>query len=81
MNDRDIDRATRPSGPEVALIAVLLLCAIGWVAGWVMVLHLSDDPKDAKAMSDGAAWLLLAIWFGPPLWAGWLVTQIVRRWY
>lgn len=78
MTDVKQDRKLS-TGDAVAIVA-LLLFTVGWVALWMLAGELDSAADDkGEKLSGSAAFMLLAILAGPPLWAGYLVHRIVDR--
>lgn len=73
MNDRNNSQSLSV-GDAIAIVAFLLfICA--WVAGWVFIPHWSRVSN----ASNGVALFFLALMFGPPLWAGVMLTRLIQR--
>ncbi len=62
-------------GDAIAL-AALCIFAAAWVAGWFFLPNWQDTSSKSR---DEAAWLIFAIMFGPPIFAGYLAYRIVDR--
>lgn len=63
---------------DAAIVVALLLFILLWPAMWVLSAYVGDDVA-TESMDDRVSLVLLLALFCPPLWAGGLVTLIVKE--